>query len=282
MNTVFIHTNNKQRVGAIIAKQAILDTTKNKNSIQVEFINVDEIPAFKNFAGKEYLFGGRVRSYNPKDLQSFTISRFMAPQLMNFEGKAVVMDPDIFALSDISELFTFDMGGKAVACCKKKDAWDTSVMLLDCGKLKHWNIEEILKQLEKKELDYTELMSLKKEKSIKELPRVWNDLDTQTLETKMIHMTGRLTQPWKTGLPIDFTRNPMPKIFGIIPRELVHKILGKYDTHYKQHPNPEIEALFFKLAKRAYSEGSLTVDEIESEISSGYIRKDFKSIIGIN
>jgi hypothetical protein len=280
MKKIFIHTNNKQLVGAIVSKHSIEKKLSDK-SITVEFINSDEIPQFKNFAGKTYLFAGETRTYDPKDLQSFTLSRFMAVERMNYDGLAVVIDPDIFALQDPSELFNFDLKGKAIASCTKKGAWDTSVMLLDCAKLKHWNMSEFLNRLAKHEVDYTKLMTLQTENQdlIIELPRIWNNLDTLTPETKMIHMTGRLTQPWKTGLKIDFTRNKMPKIFGIIPREPIHKLLGKYDTHYQKHPDQRIEDLFISLSKDAYKDGALTKEIIQQEINSKHVRADMLTLV---
>lgn len=263
--------------GAHLAKYAIERRLPDNSDIQIEYINVDEIGAFKNFAGKEYLFGGKIRVYNPKDLQSFTLSRFMAPQLMGYQGKAVVIDPDIFAVKDVSPIFDMDMTGKAIAACRKKNHWDTSFMLMDCSKLKHWKIDDILRGLGDKKLDYvTDVMSLahEPENSIVELDRVWNNLDTLTPETIAIHMTERMTQPWKTGLPIDFTRNPMSKIFGIIPREPIHKLLGKYPTHYQKHPNSEIEKFFFGVARDALQSGAITEDWIQNEIHKGHIRKD--------
>ena len=49
-----------------------------------------------------------------EDLQSFTPLRFMPPQLMGYEGRAIVVDPDVFAVGDVHELLTRDMEGKAV------------------------------------------------------------------------------------------------------------------------------------------------------------------------
>ncbi|KND48417.1 MAG: hypothetical protein AB200_01660 [Parcubacteria bacterium C7867-005] len=282
MKKVFIHTNNKQFAGAILAKYAIESKLPKDSDITVEFINVDEIEAFKKFAGKEYMFAGKTRVYNPKDLQSFTLSRFMPPQLMGYEGTAVVIDPDIFALKDISPLFNMDMTNKTLAACSKKDTWDTSTMLMDCEKLKHWKIEDILDGLANKKLDYVfDIMSLKHEprESILELPRIWNNLDKITPDTYMVHMTNRMTQPWKTGLPIDFTINPMPKIFGIIPREPIHKLLGKYPTHYQKHPDKNIEGFFLNLVKDAIKNGAITKETISSEIAKGHVRKDLLSII---
>ena len=33
----------------------------------------------------------------------------------------------------------------------------------------------------------------------------WNDFDHLGPGTKLLHNTRRMTQPWKTGLPVDFT-----------------------------------------------------------------------------
>lgn len=277
---VFIHTNNKQFLGAILAKYAIEKTAS--RPIAVEVINVDELEIFKEFAGKKYLRSGEIRAYDPKDLQSFTISRFMPPELTGFSGKAVVIDPDIFALTDIHELFDVDMKGKSIACCRKNEWWDTSVMLLDCDKLKHWKIKDILDQLADKKLDYTDLFALKKENAesmIIEIPRIWNSLDKLVPETKMLHTTNRLTQPWKTGLPIDFTRNKMPKILGLIPREPIHKIMGKYPTHYQPHPDKKIEEFFLNLLRDAIKDGVISKKFVEEEINYGHIRGDLVHLI---
>ena len=38
----------------------------------------------------------------------------MPPGLMGYEGRSVVIDPDIFAVADVWELLTRDMQGKAI------------------------------------------------------------------------------------------------------------------------------------------------------------------------
>ncbi len=83
----------------------------------------------------------------------------------------------------------------------------SSVMLLDCAKLKHWRCEEQFNELFTFERDYMAWISLKLEPkdSIALFENEWNDFDRLSPQTKMLHNTGRLTQPWKTGLPIDFT-----------------------------------------------------------------------------
>ncbi len=277
----FIHTNNKQILGALIAKHAIESRLPHGSDVSVRILNVDELPLFQSFHGTKYTFAPNdTRTYNREDLQSFTLSRFMPPKEMGYDGIAIVIDPDIFALTNIEELFQIPMNGHAVLACKKKDAWDTSVMLMDCSKLRHWNIETILTDLKARRRTYMDLMTLHDETaSVGELSRVWNHLDEYTDETKIIHMTGRLTQPWRTGLPIDFTRNPAKKLFGIIPREPILKLMGKYPSTYQKHPNPRIEKLFFDLAKAALKDGAFSKEDIKKELSLGHVRKDIEACL---
>ena len=140
----FIQANKKQILGAKIAKFA-LETRGGLQArgIPVTIMEVEKIPAFQAFEGKPYRKG-----YGPfsltGDLQSFTLTRFMPPELMIFDGRALVIDPDIFALSDISALLDIDLNGAGIAACVKKDAHDTSVMILDCTKLTYWKINDML------------------------------------------------------------------------------------------------------------------------------------------
>lgn len=271
---VFIHTNNMQGIGAKLAKFAIESNLPSNSPISVEILNVNNRPEFQDFVGKKYLRLGKEITYRLDDLQSFTLSRFMPPELMNYEGRSIVIDPDIFALTDITPLMNMDLQGKPLAACKKNDSYDSSCMVMDNEKLTHWKIKDFLSALAKKQIDYIEISTLKIEPEITELSRVWNDLDNLTPNTKMIHMTNRITQPWSTGLPIDFTLTPMPKIFGVIPREPIHKLLGKYPTHYKKHPNSEIENLFFELLNKAVKNKTITTEELEREIHHKRMRAD--------
>lgn len=275
---IFIQANGKQYVGALLAKYA-LEREMRSEKIPVEILNVDEIPEFRKLEHKSYLRKGRLVVAEPNDLQHFTLTRFMPPEKMNFQGRAVVIDPDIFALTDINELFDTEMNGKAILACRKKDAWDTSVMLLDCTRLTHWKIADIIDKLISRTTDYNTIMTLKGEDSVGEIPRLWNSLDILTPLTKMLHTTNRLTQPWRTGLPIDFTRNPLSKYFGLIPREPIFKLLGKYPSHYQVHPDKTIETFFFNLAKDALKAGILTDEMVKEEITQGHLRKDFLEVL---
>lgn len=279
MKTVFIQSNRKQRIGAVLAKFAIEEQLGPGSQVRVEIMPVEEMTVFKKFAGKSYLRKGRVVRYDPDDLQSFTLTRFMPPELVGFSETSIVIDPDIFALADVNDLFEKNRNGKAILACPKKEAWDTSVMVLDNSRLTHWRIEEILERLSNHSLDYDDLMRLTKESSVGPLERIWNSLDVLTPETKMLHTTNRVTQPWKTGLPRDFTINPLPKIFGIIPREPIQRLLGKYPEHYEPHPDPNIEYFFFALLGRAVSAGVITREELVREAAVKHLRRDILDLL---
>lgn len=279
MKKVFIQTNNKQLLGALLAKYAIQKNLRGKRSVAIDLINVDNLDIFKRFHGKEYLRKGKARKYDSNDLQSFTLTRFMPPELMAYGGRAVVIDPDIFALVDINELFNIDMQGKAIACRKKTGTWESSVMLLDCEKLAHWKISDILKKLENKDIDYSSLITLKYETAPLEIDPSWNNLDYLSGNTKMLHTTERLTQPWKTGLPVDFTEDEMPKFLGVIPREPLYTLLGKKKTAYQPHPDKNIERFFFGLIRDALKANFISQDFLRSEIEKRNVRQDISQVL---
>jgi hypothetical protein len=147
-------------------------------------------------------------------------------------------------------------------------------MLLDCAKLTHWRIADILASLKSGTGDYRDYMQLRKEERVLELPRLWNSLDVIHPDTKFLHTTVRLTQPWKTGLSIDFTPGTIPPLFGFIPRFWVHR-----PTHYQPHPDKKIEQWFFDLARDALKAGVVTRADIDDAIAHHYIRPDFLKMI---
>jgi hypothetical protein len=83
----------------------------------------------------------------------------------------------------------------------------------------------------------------------------------------------RMTQPWRTGLPIDFTWNPVPKFFGVIPRFWVHR-----PKKYQPHPDSQIEKLFFVLAQEALHAGAITAEDAHAAMAAQELRKDFLTI----
>lgn len=276
----FIQTNESQYLGALLSKFSIERFLSPEDRISVEILNVEKIPAFQTFVGKTYIQGSEKRTYAFSDEQSFTLSRFMPPKLMNYRGRAVVIDPDVFAVSDPRSIFDIEMHNAAVACCirKEPDFWDTSFMLLENAQLK-WDIQNILEKLAAQRINYNVVMRKVLNEPIMQIPRIWNTLDTITSETKFIHYTRQRTQPWKTGLPYTVTPRKLGKLFGVIPLEWLPQGRAKYPARYQPHPDAHAELFFFSLLQEALTAGAVSRAIIEDAVAHGHIRGDiFKKI----
>ena len=303
---VFIHTNHKQMLGALVAKHCLRRNSDHCERFAVELICLRDHPCLMRRQGSIYKRKGIEVAWDNEDLQSFTPLRFLPPQLMAYEGRAVVIDPDIFALGDIYELLTMNMDGKAILCRHiegsgaKPSYYASSVMLLDCAKLRHWRWEEAIDEMFAGKRDYRDWVSLYLEDPdmIGDLPEKWNSFDRLTKETKLLHNTGRLTQPWKTGLPIDFStveKLPLaeryPPKWGIIPRpwvDLAKRVLGRpgaaagsngQSDVYLPHPDRRQVELFFSMLSECLSQGEVSKDFITSEIEKGHVRRDAMDLL---
>jgi len=188
--TVFIHTNHKQKLGAVVSRYSLFRNSAHADQFDVRFIEVKDFPCMAQREGQLYLRDGEMRPWLNNDLQSFTPLRFAPPQLMNYQGRAVVIDPDVFAQGDVWELLNRDMGGKAIMCRPKsgrkgrKGAYASSVMLLDCANLQHWRFEENFSAMfQPAQRDYMDWVSLKLEDAatIGLLENEWNDFDNQSM-----------------------------------------------------------------------------------------------------
>jgi hypothetical protein len=292
--TVFIQANRKQLFGAKVAAFSFKARASRPETFDIRIMVAEDTPHIHSKHGQKYLREGRDAIWNTKDLQSFTTLRFLPPQLMGFQGRAIVTDPDVFALGDICELVDWDMQGKAVWARQvpgKNGAppyFATSVMLLDCAKLKHWQWDQQINDMFAMKRDYRTWMSLEYESrdTVGVLPDYWNHYDTLNQQTKLIHNTGRLTQPWKTGLAIDFSSEkfgavPPTKKWGIIPINFLRwiKCVAKGEKYYPSgvylpHPDKRQEQFFFGLVKEGIEMGVLKEEDVRNEIELKNIRND--------
>lgn len=289
-NTVFIHTNDKQMLGAYLAKYLLERNSKNPERFDVKFIRLKDYKQLLSKEGKPFMRKGVETIWLNDDLQSFTPLRFLPPQLMEFKGKAIVIDPDVFALDDINKLFDLDMEGRGIVCRQvhpedgREAYYATSVMLLDCEKLTHWDWNKRIEQMFNMEIDYRDWMSLYLEdpQNIGLIGEEWNSFDKLESHTKLLHNTARHTQPWKTGLPIDFISKKLKSIHQVRSRELVkYKIKRIFKPSarppyslYAKHPDNSQIKFFFDSLNSAIQENYISKKFVLSEIKKKNVRAD--------
>lgn len=289
---VFIQTNHKQITGALVAEYALRRYSRHNDRFEVRILDTRDYPMFAAHEGREYLRDGVHRVWLNDDLQSFTPTRFMPPKEMGFEGRAVVIDPDIFAAADIWDLLSRDMQGKAIMCRMRSGpkglvdkCMASSVMLLDCAQLQHWDAQAKFEAMFRFEQDYQPWICLKEEdrESIGFFEPEWNDFDRFTTDTRMLHTTRRRTQPWKTGLPTDWRPAERFRLFPPLAWVLRarRRLFGEYALlgNYKQHPDPNQEWFFFALLKECLEEGRISEGFLREEMARNHLRHDALEVL---
>jgi len=289
---VFIHTNDRQMVGALVSRYSLQRNSRHADRFDVRFIRTRDQAFMHEREGQLYLRDGERRPWLNDDLQSFTPLRFMPPELMGYEGRALVIDPDVFAVRDVWELLDRDMEGKALMCRPKsgskgkRGALASSVMLLDCAKLTHWKVREQFAEMFEFRRDYMDWISLKLEdrSRIGLFGNEWNDFDHLDGNTRLLHNTKRKTQPWKTGLPVDYRPADTFRLFP--PRHWIRRarraLFGDYRFagHYQRHPDPKQEQFFFGLLGECLERGILDEDRLREEMRLNHVRHDALEVLG--
>ncbi len=291
IGTVFIHTNHRQMLGARVAEYALKRNSKRPDDFEVRIVHTQDHEFLAEREGQGFLRDGVTRIWRMDDLQSFTPLRFLPPALMGFEGRAIVIDPDVFAVGDVTELLERDMQGKAIVCRPRSGSkgragiWASSVMLLDCARLKHWDAPQTFGELFAFQTDYMDWIGLRLEDpdSIGRLEPEWNDFDRLTPATKFLHNTKRWTQPWKTGLPVDFVPAEKTRAFRPLGwfRRVRRRLLGEYAMlgRYRRHPDPNQERLFFGLLSECLEAGLVSEDFLREEMVRNHVRHDAFEVI---
>ena len=111
----------------------------------------------------------------------------------------------------------------------------------------------------------------------------WNDFDHLDEHTKLLHNTKRRTQPWKTGLPVDYTpaekANKYPML-GALNR-LRAKVFGEYGLlgKYHAHPDPKQEQFFFGLLREALEKNIISESIVRDEMAQNHVRHDALELV---
>jgi hypothetical protein len=284
---VFVHTNHRQLVGALVSAHSFRRASRHVDRFDVVVLRHADHPFFAAHEGQNYRLAGAWVPWRNDDLQSFTPLRFGPPEAMGYRGRALVVDPDVFAVADVWELLSRDMGGKAILCRTEtgvkrtvRGAYASSVMLLDCARLAHWRLEDQFAEMFAGTRDYRTWIGLGYEDpaTIGPLEPGWNDFDHLGPGTRLLHNTRRMTQPWKTGLPVDFRpveNFPLFPPFGWLMRAR-RRLFGDYALlgKYRRHPDPRQEALFWALLRECLDAGEVSEAFLAEEIRRSHLRPD--------
>lgn len=221
MIPIYIGTEPAQKLATEVLKWSVLRRTK----AQVEFHELSNLP-----------LGLKSKMYT-----GFSFYRYAIPEKCSYQGRAIYLDADIIVLADIEELFSLKMDEKGVLA-RPQDLFPkrrfTSVMLMDCEKLKHWNIQNWVSLINTGMESYQGLMEGRpgslNHADFGDLPAIWNTLDLFVPETKILHYTHVPSQPWKK-------------------------------------PGHPFEKLFLEELQEAIKANKVSIEDVEKEIALGHV-----------
>ncbi|HTS50215.1 MAG TPA: hypothetical protein VMH05_19850 [Bryobacteraceae bacterium] len=285
--TVVIHTNDRQMVAALVCAHSLKSRSKSPDLFDVRLLRLEETPHLYKRHNQTFIWweGFLPSVWRRHDMMSFAPLRRMVPYFLGFQGRALLLDPDIFAIGDVYELLSRDMGGKAILCRQKSEwregrqLYSSAVMLLDCNQLTHWQWEREMDELFAHRLKLGPYLSLLDEspERIGLFEEEWNHFDTLNEKTKLLHTTETRTQPWKTGLRADYHEYARQDPIWLDTLKRVRRTLsGQPDqtVRYQAHPDQRQEQVFFSLLKECLEQGSITPGFLRRAMRKNYVRKD--------
>ena len=270
---VFICTDDEQLISAKVSKSFILKFSS-LHASDINIINEKDFSELDAIKDNFYMRNGKWELLKKNDLQRFTFLRFLVPSLMNYTGKALVIDPDIFLVKPGIENLDKLIKNNDLLCRKgiRKGTFATSLMYMDCTKLRSWDMKKIINNLISGDEDYDNLINLRDHRlKLGVLDSSWNDFDNLNKDTIFLHTTQKVTQPWRKGLPLN---SYIPPILGFIKRDLFYKILNKPLNVGVEHPNNAINKLFLSQLKVCVENNIISNSELKTAIDYGYIRDD--------
>ena len=218
--------------------------------------------------------------YDPNDLQSFTLLRFIPPKIHN--DFCLVIDPDVFLVKDPTyELSKYIANNNfKMFCTNKEGKIKSEVCLINCKEFNLWDFDELIEEMFLGKVDYQDIinfnfLSIDKIGNLNENFNVWDNLNDSTI---FLHTTNRLTQPWKQGLKVDFKmyiskynylKNFLRKVLGLKHNKKI------FERKYIKHPNLKVNNFVKKIFKEAIDSNYLNNNEIEHSIKNNYISKKF-------
>jgi hypothetical protein len=148
-------------------------------------------------------------------LTGFTNYRFAIPEFAGFDGRAIYNDTDQIYLRDPAELFDTPMNGAGFLSINDRD---TSVMLIDCERMREcWNPRDV-RRLGRKALE----QRARNAGFWGPLEGGWNARDSEydPGRSHLVHFTTLHTQPWRP-FPAEFVYfdNPTGSLWPDLEKE---------------------------------------------------------------
>lgn len=185
-----------------------------------------------------------------RNTTEFSYYRFLIPEICNHQGKAIWLDSDMIALHDIGELFDTPMNECDLLANKvtypdissSREPRCPAVVVFNCEKVK-FNLESLFDEVDKNLYSDRDFMHFTTNfravhpYKIGEFEQNWNVRDYWDKNTKLIHYTNLITQPWK----------------------------------YPNHPYGE---LWFQYFYEAIAAGYITQRDIDLSMVRSYVRLD--------
>ncbi len=273
---IYIQTNPQQLLAAKVAEYSF----KINGFENIEIINLTDNEILKNHFGKKYKRNGKIITFDPNDLQSFTLLRFFPPKICNTKY-CLIIDPDIFAVKNFYNLLDLKNKNKfSLFCTKKNNKIKSEVMLINMKYFNLWNFDKIINDLFSFKLDYSDLINLDfiNKNLIGLIDENFNSHDEITNNTIFLHTTNRITQPWKTGLNIDYS-------YHVSKYSLLINYIRKYvglnyqkkllEKKYQIHPKNEVIEFVKKLFNEAIKSKYITNEELSFSVKKKFISKEF-------
>lgn len=165
---------------------------------------------------------------------NFGFVRFLVPKLNNYQGKAIYLDADQLVFTDINELGDMLGSNYAIGLVNQPQGTfgakpvgqhnQTSVMALDCAKLRDWNPDTMFahvvpnrSELKPGQIHYRDFMMLTwfDQSQIQPIDPRWNHFNIVEPDSKLTHFSYVRSQPWKNP------SHPLTEFWGKWLREAI-------------------------------------------------------------
>lgn len=205
--------------------------------------------------------------WNPTSWSTpFTPFRWTVPEACGFDGRAIYMDVDTFAVADIAQLWRQPMGGKAMLIRETEGKLRTCVALFDCSAAKA--VIPPLAELKRMHDPHKFMVQRLRERRqvLGAFDGQWNCIDLKRSEgltdptLKVVHYSSMAHQP--------HLKHARPRLAA---KGLAHW----YDGETAPHWRPELEARFDQLLAEAIAAGFAPARYEPAETFGDFRKKSF-------